>query len=391
MQGWPEDPAVLLLHGGGQTREMWKPAVESLVQAGRYVISVDLRGHGESDWPEDGRYDLDAYVGDLKAILSELGSRPVIVAASLGGWIASVALAEDGEHLATGLVLVDAPPEIDAQKARKVSDALKKRAETDPGNLPWDVRFLDGFDVQSTLDRISKSASNIKMPVLFVRGALSELTGHEVAARFIENFRNAEFAEIKESRHLVTEERADLFNATLLDFLERRVPRFTPEYRSGSDARTLRDALGCFATGVTVVTGMNGKQEPIGLTANSFTSVSLDPPLLLVCIAKTAGSLDTLTASEHFGVNVLHIGQQGISNTFAKPGQDRFASTPWQRGDHDVPLLAGALANFECRQHEIADGGDHVIIVGEVLRAKFEPRRDPLLYFGGKYRRLHFA
>lgn len=390
-QGWPDDPAVLLLHGGGQTRDMWKPTAEALVQAGRYVISVDLRGHGESDWPEDGRYDLDAYVGDLKAILNEMGSRPVIVAASLGGWIASVALAEDGAHLATGLVLVDAPPEIDARKARKVSDALKKRAEADSGNLPWDVRFLDGFDVQSTLDRITKSASNIKVPVLFVRGALSELTEHEAATRFIECFQNAEFAEIKESRHLVTDERADLFNATLIDFLERRVPRFTPEYRSGSDARTLRDAMGCFATGVTVVTGMNEDGQPIGLTANSFTSVSLDPPLLLVCIAKTAGSLKALEASQYFGVNVLHIGQQGISNTFAKPGEDRFSNTPWQRGEHEVPMISGALANFECSRHQVTDGGDHVILIGEVLRAKFEPRRDPLLYFGGKYRRLHFA
>ncbi|RIJ17245.1 alpha/beta fold hydrolase [Henriciella mobilis] len=391
VQGWPEDPAVLMLHGGGQTRDMWKPTVESLVKAGRYVISLDLRGHGESDWPEDGRYDLDAYVGDLKSVLNELGSRPVIVAASLGGWIASVALGEEGSHLATGLVLVDAPPEIDVRKARKISDALKKRAETDAGSLPWDVRFLDGFDIESTLARITRSATNIKLPVLFVRGALSELTEHEAATRFLESFKNPEFAEIKESRHLVTEERSDLFNAAIVDFLERRVPRFTPEYRSGSDARTLRDALGCFATGVTVVTAMTGEQSPIGLTANSFTSVSLDPALLLVCIAKSAGSLSSLKAASHFGVNVLHIGQQGISNTFAKPGEDRFAQTPWQRGNHDVPLINGALANFECRQQEIVDGGDHEILIGEVLRAKFEPRRDPLLYFGGKYRRLHFS
>ncbi|MAA82152.1 MAG: flavin reductase [Hyphomonas sp.] len=391
MQGWPDDPAVLLLHGGGQTREMWKPTAEALVQAGRYVINVDLRGHGDSDWPEDGRYDLDAYVGDLKAILNELGSRPVIVAASLGGWIASVALAEEGSHLATGLVLVDAPPEIDARKARKISDALKKRAATDAGRLPWDVRFLDGFDVESTLERISRSASNIKLPVLFVRGALSELTEHDADARFLESFQNPEFSEIKESRHLVTEERSDLFNAALIDFLERRVPRFTPEYRSGSDARTLRDALGCFATGVTIVTALNQKMHPIGLTANSFTSVSLDPPLLLVCIAKTAGSLEALRAAAYFGVNVLHIGQQTISNRFAKPGEDRFAQTSWQSGHHDVPLIAGALANFECRQHDIVDGGDHEILIGEVVRAKFEPRRDPLLYFAGKYRRLHFS
>ncbi|KJS24588.1 MAG: flavin oxidoreductase [Hyphomonadaceae bacterium BRH_c29] len=177
----------------------------------------------------------------------------------------------------------------------------------------------------------------------------------------------------------------------MLDFLERKVPRFAPEYRQGSDARTLRDALGCFATGVTVVTALDAEGQPVGLTANSFTSVSLDPPLLLVCIAKTAGSLAALEAAENFAVNVLHIGQQPTSNLFAKSGEDRFSETPWRRGHNDAPLLTGALANFECKRHALHDGGDHVILVGEVVRARFEPRRDPLLYFRGKYRRLHFA
>ena len=129
----------------------------------------------------------------------------------------------------------------------------------------------------------------------------------------------------------------------------------------------------CFATGVTIVTAMSATGEPVGLTANSFTSVSLDPPLLLVCIAKTSGSLKAIEEADHFGVNVLHIGQQPVSNTFARPGEDRFAKTPWQRGQKDVPLIGGALVNFECSRHAL------------------QPRRDPLLYFKGKYRRLHFA
>jgi flavin reductase (DIM6/NTAB) family NADH-FMN oxidoreductase RutF len=142
---------------------------------------------------------------------------------------------------------------------------------------------------------------------------------------------------------------------------------------------------------VTVVTAPDAEGQPVGLTANSFTSVSLDPPLLLVCIAKTAGSLAALEVAENFAVNVLHIGQQPTSNLFAKSGEDRFSETPWRRGHNDAPLLTGALANFECKRHALHDGGDHVILVGEVVRARFEPRRDPLLYFRGKYRRLHFA
>ena len=76
---------------------------------------------------------------------------------------------------------------------------------------------------------------------------------------------------------------------------------------------------------------------------------------------------------------------------FSQPGENRFRQTPWKRGKHDAPLLSNALANFECRRHQLHDGGDHIILVGEVVRATFDPRRDPLLYFRGKYRRLHFS
>ena len=250
----------------------------------------------------------------------------------------------------------------------------------------WDPNFLQGFDVEEAVQRVQETASGIGLPVLFVRGVTGENIPAEAAGRFVEQFGNIEYAEIGEST-----ERADQFNAILLDFLERRVPRFVPEYRSGSDARTLRDAMGCFATGVTVVTAMSEAGKPIGLTANSFTSVSLEPPLLLVCIANTASSRATLETAENFAVNVLHIGQQPTSNIFAQQGEDRFAQTPWTPGHNDAPLLSGALASFECRRHAVHEGGDHIILVGEVVRAKFDPRRDPLLYFNGKYRRLHFA
>ena len=378
--GSPDDPAVLLIHGAAQTRAVWDDVADALVKAGRHVIRIDLRGHGESDAAPDGRYEFDAFVEDLRAVLAQMASRPVVVAASLGGWAATAALGEEGNHLAAGLVLIDAVPDMDFDAACRSEGA----GATDP-------QFAKTFDADKAVARVSAAAQHIAVPVLFVRGAESEVSGADAANRFAGWFGNAEYAEIREAGPMVAAERADLFSATLLDFLERKVPRFAPEYRQGSDARTLRDALGCFATGVTVVTVMNADGEPVGLTANSFTSVSLDPPLLLVCIAKTAGSLPALEAAENFAVNVLHIGQQPTSNLFAKSGEDRFAETPWSRGHNDAPLLSGALANFECRRHALHEGGDHVILVGEVVRARFEPRRDPLLYFRGKYRRLHFA
>jgi len=161
------------------------------------------------------------------------------------------------------------------------------------------------------------------------------------------------------------------------------------EYRSGHDPRTLRDALGCFATGVTVVTCLHGG-APAGLTVNSFTSVSLDPPLLLVCIAKRATSAAALTAASHFAVNVLQTGQQPASIRFATRDEDRFGTTKWACGEAGAPILEESLSVFECERLALYDGGDHHILVGRVIKASSDASLDPLLYFRGRYRRLHF-
>ena len=164
----------------------------------------------------------------------------------------------------------------------------------------------------------------------------------------------------------------------------------TSEYRTGCDPRTLRDALGCFATGVTVVTCVADDGRPVGLTANSFTSVSLDPPLLLVCIAKAAASAKALIAAPHFAVNVLQTAQQPASIRFSTRDEDRFGTTPWSEGELGVPILKDSLGVFECETHAVHDGGDHHILVGHVIKASFDPSMDPLLFFRGRYRRLHF-
>jgi flavin reductase (DIM6/NTAB) family NADH-FMN oxidoreductase RutF len=161
------------------------------------------------------------------------------------------------------------------------------------------------------------------------------------------------------------------------------------EYRSGHDPRTLRDALGCFATGVTVVTCLH-EDAPAGLTVNSFTSVSLDPPLLLVCIAKDAASAPALTRASHFAINVLQTGQQPASIRFSTRDEDRFGATPWSCGEAGAPILKDSLGVFECERFAVYDGGDHHILVGQVVKASFDAGLDPLLFFRGRYRRLHF-
>jgi flavin reductase (DIM6/NTAB) family NADH-FMN oxidoreductase RutF/pimeloyl-ACP methyl ester carboxylesterase len=389
--GAEHDPAVLLVHGAGQTRSAWGSVAEALEMAGRRVISLDLRGHGGSEWPEDGRYDFDAFVEDLRAVLAQLGTRPVVVASRLGGWIAAAALEQDAALLASGLVLVDVPVALDSGLSRRIGERMRASAGLAPGQAQWDTRLMGALDSAAAAERMVAAAPRIALPTLFVRGAVSEIVSHDEAAAFVAGLPDGEFAEVEDAALVVREDRTDALGGYLVDFLERRAPRASPEYRAGSDARTFRDALGCFATGVTVVTALSADGTPIGLTANSFTSVSLDPPLLLVCIANTAGSAAVLRDAERFAVNVLQIGQQPTSNRFAGKGEDRFAVTPWEIGEYGTPVLTGSLSSFECARDAIHDGGDHFILVGRVLKAIFEPRRDPLLYFRGKYRKLHFA
>src|SRR3569833_1710764 len=162
------------------------------------------------------------------------------------------------------------------------------------------------------------------------------------------------------------------------------------EYRTGHDPRTLRDALGCFATGVTVVTCLKPDASPAGLTVNSFTSVSLDPPLLLVCLLKMAASAPALREAQFFAINVLQTGQQPASIRFSTRDEDRFGTTSWACGEAGAPFFVVSLCVFECERYALYDGGDHDILVGQGVKASFDAGLDPLLYFRGRYRRLHF-
>lgn len=154
------------------------------------------------------------------------------------------------------------------------------------------------------------------------------------------------------------------------------------------DPRLLRDAFGCFATGVTVVTSQSASGERVGLTANSFTSVSLDPPLLLFCPASGASALPVLRQSGRFAINILDFDGQGVADRFTKRGIDRFADHDWHDWD-GVPVLASAKAAFACTLHADHDGGDHRIIIGKVTRLSLDKNREPLLYLHGRYRRVH--
>lgn len=150
------------------------------------------------------------------------------------------------------------------------------------------------------------------------------------------------------------------------------------------DTKELRNALGKFATGVTIVTTRNSTGTDTGVTANSFNSVSLDPPLILWSLAKNSASLSAFTEAGYFAVHILAEDQEYLSNTFAKRGVDKFAGLDIIRGHDDIPLLHDCAARFQCRVAHRYDGGDHVILIGQVI--DFEHcERKPLAYLSGRY------
>lgn len=161
-------------------------------------------------------------------------------------------------------------------------------------------------------------------------------------------------------------------------------------------SRQFRDALGCFATGVTIVTGRAADGRPVGLTANSFTSVSLAPPLVLFCLDRRAESLPAFTQGRHFAINVLRADQEHLSTRFANPTIDRFADLAVETWETGCPILSDTLVSLECDLHASHDGGDHLILVGlvrglrssEPERPPQRPGRGPLLYYRGGYRRV---
>ena len=153
---------------------------------------------------------------------------------------------------------------------------------------------------------------------------------------------------------------------------------------SDNNARALRDAFGRFTTGVTVVTTREAGGTPRGFTANSFSSVSLDPPLVLICIGNNAHSAPAFRAAPHFAINVLCEDQQAISTLFASHAADKFERTEWVEGPHGAPLLPGSLATLVCAQHRLVDAGDHVILIGEVLETQVRDAL-PLGYHRGRY------
>lgn len=150
------------------------------------------------------------------------------------------------------------------------------------------------------------------------------------------------------------------------------------------DSKEFRRTLGTFTTGVTIITACGPDSEPVGVTANSFSSVSLDPPLVLWSLAKSARSLPVFEKAEYFAIHILAAGQEDLSNRFASRGEDKFAGLAVERGLGDTPLLPGCCARLQCKTVYQYEGGDHLIFVGEVIDL-VNSDAPPLVFQAGKY------
>jgi pimeloyl-ACP methyl ester carboxylesterase len=255
--GDPRDPPIVLLHGGGQTRHSWKNGQMALAQAGYHVVSLDARGHGQSQWAPDGDYGVDALKADLLAVLGQIGQMPILIGASLGGMTALAATGETEGPIARGLVLVDVTPRVVPGGAEAIMtfmranpdgfETLEQVAEAVAAYNPhrprpkdisglrrnlreidgrlywhWDPAFLGPKRVEAGLraDRLSDAARAISIPTLLVRGQNSELVGEEEVAHFRELIPHAHYADVKGAGHMVAGDKNDAFNAAIIAFVK---------------------------------------------------------------------------------------------------------------------------------------------------------------------------
>jgi len=256
--GRADAPPVVLLHGGGQTRHAWSGTGRALAADGYFVASVDLRGHGESSWPADGDYSLDAFVDDVAALARQLGTPPVLVGASLGGLSSLYAAATIEPPIARGLVLVDIATRSEASGVEKIVAfmraapdgfaSLDEAADLIAAYLPhrprrndieglrknlrhgadgrwrwhWDPRFIDGVRRPRVIDKVEMlddAARRLTLPTLLVRGRMSEIVSEAGARHFLELAPHAQYVDIAGAGHMVAGDRNDAFTEAVRQFL----------------------------------------------------------------------------------------------------------------------------------------------------------------------------
>ena len=403
-------PAVVLIHGVGLQKAIWDPQVEALL-ADHDVIAMDMPGHGGSSRPPEQPH-LSDYADAVLALLDGLGiARVHVVGHSMGALVALEFALTHPDRVA-GVVAVNAVfcrtaaqraaiaarvdaleggqnlPDWSGTLARWFGDPVPAQlaaaadhtkallADVDPVGYTRTYRVFAESDAEHG-GRLARLA----VPALFVTGAEDPNSTPAMSEAMARIAPKGRLVVMPEVRHMLPLTHVAAFNGELRAFLAAAdaVAAIAPV-----DPRAFRRALGSFLTGITVVATVQSDGNPRGFTANSFTSVSLDPPLILICIAKTASSCPVFSAADHFSVNILAEHQMSVSGLFASKSADKFAGVSWRHGPAGSPVIDEVAAWFDCRREEVIDAGDHVILIGRV--AGFEDRGvNPLGYCRGAH------
>lgn len=399
--GPEQAPPVLLIHGVGMRAEAWGPQIDALSATHR-VIAADMPGHGGST-PLPATARLPEFVAWAARVIETLGLGPVSLAGHSMGALVAGGLAVERPDLVRRVALLNAvhrrSPDARTAVLARADEIAQGQGSVEAPLDRWFgpnqravrntvAHWLHQMDAQGYATAYRAFAEGdatyadrlggVTCPALLLTGEGDRNSSPQMSRDMAQAMRLGRAQVIAGHRHMVNLTAPHLVNDALRTWLGWDESNMTP-----FDPRALRDAFGCFMTGVTVVTSMNG-DEPLGFTANSFSSVSMDPPLLLVSIARTSRNFGHFTQGSGFAINVLAEGQKDVSGTFARPAEDRFAGIDWTRGPAGNPVLPGVSAWFDCARAQVVEAGDHVILIGEIkgFAASSEPG---LGYYRGAY------
>ncbi|RWB71543.1 MAG: alpha/beta fold hydrolase [Mesorhizobium sp.] len=405
---------VLLIHGVGMDAAIWRPQI--VVMQDRFdVVAIDMLGHGTSPLPPETA-GLSDFADQAIRLLDHLGLDRVAVAGHSMGALVAQEVALRAPSRVASLVCLNAvfrrPPEL-AHAVRERAAALG--SPHDPLAIAATIARWFGDPIppiladaaataRSALENVDAEGyartyrlfaradtahadrlGDLAAPALFMTGSEDRNSTPAMSAAMARLAPAGQCAVLSGERHMMTIASPQNVTQRIMAFLDQASNASTnAEAGPPFDAVEFRRALGSFLTGVTIVTTIDDAGDPRGFTANSFTSVSLEPPLVLVCIAKRALGHQAFSTSRGFAVNILAEDQKAASGIFASKAADKFASVAWQPGQTGNPLIGGSVAVFDCDLEQLVDAGDHSILIGRVHDFTYNGAQ-PLGYCRGAY------
>ncbi|MCV3211357.1 alpha/beta fold hydrolase [Mesorhizobium sp. YC-39] len=402
---------VLLIHGVGMNATIWQDQIASMKDR-HDLIAVDMLGHGTSPLPPENAA-LSDFAEQALRLLDHLGLASVSIVGHSMGALVALEIALRAPSRVRSIVCLNAVfrrPEALAQAVRERAAALGTHGDPsaiaatlarwfgDPlpeslaGAAATARAALEGVDPEgyARTYRLFAHAdaehayalAGLAAPALFMTGSDDSNSTPAMSAAMARLAPHGQCLVLGGERHMMAMASPEKVTHHISAFVDAEAA--TPQADLAFDSGEFRRALGSFLTGVTIVTTISAEGEPRGFTANSFTSVSLEPPLVLVCIAKKALGHSAFSTSKGFAINILSESQKAHSGIFASKAADKFASVAWQPGQTGNPLIDGSVAVFDCAMQQLVDAGDHSILIGRV-RDFSHNGAQPLGYCRGTY------